>query len=912
MKKILAVILSLMLCLGVSAIALAGSNDGLFITPSENHSDRFVSAAKTDFFEMYHANWGEGQLPMAAVRCSAVDTYGNLWVGTYGGGIAMRPAGSDKFSVYSLTTPGYELKNDKVYSMVADDKGGVWIGQMYSEDPDNSGGAAYYKDGKVTYFDTSTPNTIANNCVLLPLIDPNGIIWFGTGKGLSRYNPETGEWRSYTKEDGLITDSISFINYDSQGNLWYGCYHGRTDYGTKENPLIGGYGYIDPEGNNHDTMLVADYSEEYGHSYFGDIWPKDIEEDADGNIWIVSSGSLANEKNKGGVVFVLDKNQKLIKKITGQELLGDRINQEINSEIRSLEIDAAGTMWFATWNGVYAYNPKAPDSDLRCFSAATGDWNLTNTTQNAQFDNIYCINIRGDKMYICSLGGLVIRDFEVKNVLDEKPEAEYYAMGKFEEGTLPFASVRAVVKDTEGGLWVGTNGGGLAYKPADSEVFTEYSLTSTRLTLGSDVVQALAVDDKGGIWISQAKSYVDSSQNKGVAYYYNGEITYYDESVPNTIPNNYVQEIEIDAEGKVWFGSFGGLTCYNPANDEWVTYTAEEDGLPAPSVDAIAFDAKGGVWYGCYPSGAGTQASPFVGGFGCITAEGLNYSWALTADYSTEYNTSLLADVWVRDMAVDAAGGVWVVCSGSYGNMPNKGGVIFYVDSDYAVAVCTGKDLLGDKLTGNSEIRCVEIDESGTVWFGTWNGVYAFNWDKQDERCFSAANGDWNNAEMQSQLDAVYSLDIIDGQLYIGSNGGVCVRSFEPGDKPEQSTGIFLNLREQASGRAIVNGAAKVLDVAPEIIDGTTFVPVRFVTENLGLTNNWSTDKPEQVLLIGAGFEIELTIGSAEVKVNGESKQLLAAPFVKDNRTMVPLRFLSETLKHTVNFDAATMGVSIY
>lgn len=117
------------------------------------------------------------------------------------------------------------------------------------------------------------------------------------------------------------------------------------------------------------------------------------------------------------------------------------------------------------------------------------------------------------------------------------------------------------------------------------------------------------------------------------------------------------------------------------------------------------------------------------------------------------------------------------------------------------------------------------------------------------------------------------------------------------------------------STAATVNGEAKTLDVAPEAVTvnggGVTFVPVRFITENLGLTNNWSAVAPNDVVLTSSGFNAKITIGSTAATVDGAAKTLLAAPYISNNRTMVPLRFISESLGYSVEFDAATSSISI-
>lgn len=123
---------------------------------------------------------------------------------------------------------------------------------------------------------------------------------------------------------------------------------------------------------------------------------------------------------------------------------------------------------------------------------------------------------------------------------------------------------------------------------------------------------------------------------------------------------------------------------------------------------------------------------------------------------------------------------------------------------------------------------------------------------------------------------------------------------------------IILTL---GSNEVSIDGAAMTVDVAPEVVTvnggGVTFVPVRFITENLGLTNSWSAAAPNDVALSGGGFTATIIIGSTTAAVNGSVKTLLAPPYISNNRTMVPLRFISENLGYAVSFDAASSKIII-
>jgi Copper amine oxidase N-terminal domain./Protein of unknown function (DUF2762). len=57
--------------------------------------------------------------------------------------------------------------------------------------------------------------------------------------------------------------------------------------------------------------------------------------------------------------------------------------------------------------------------------------------------------------------------------------------------------------------------------------------------------------------------------------------------------------------------------------------------------------------------------------------------------------------------------------------------------------------------------------------------------------------------------------------------------------------------------------------------------------------------------------EIKLTIGKDTMEVNGETKPIDTAPFIKDSRTFVPVRFIAEALGAKIEWDEATQQVII-
>jgi hypothetical protein len=102
----------------------------------------------------------------------------------------------------------------------------------------------------------------------------------------------------------------------------------------------------------------------------------------------------------------------------------------------------------------------------------------------------------------------------------------------------------------------------------------------------------------------------------------------------------------------------------------------------------------------------------------------------------------------------------------------------------------------------------------------------------------------------------------------------------------------------------IVNGyKVNFPDTEPYVNkDGRTMVPVRFVSEKLGGSVTW--DSTTYTVIIKSGEkEIKLPVGSKVVEVNGKSVELDTSATLREDRTMVPLRFVSEVLDSQVDWD---------
>lgn len=107
-----------------------------------------------------------------------------------------------------------------------------------------------------------------------------------------------------------------------------------------------------------------------------------------------------------------------------------------------------------------------------------------------------------------------------------------------------------------------------------------------------------------------------------------------------------------------------------------------------------------------------------------------------------------------------------------------------------------------------------------------------------------------------------------------------------------------------------VGGVAKVMDVAPYIKNDRTYVPMRYLGEILGAEVVWD-DAARTVTLTRGDDVVVFTIGSESYTVNGEALKADVAPEIVNDRTMLPARFVAEAFGAVVGWDAGTQTVLI-
>ena len=142
---------------------------------------------------------------------------------------------------------------------------------------------------------------------------------------------------------------------------------------------------------------------------------------------------------------------------------------------------------------------------------------------------------------------------------------------------------------------------------------------------------------------------------------------------------------------------------------------------------------------------------------------------------------------------------------------------------------------------------------------------------------------------------------------------------FKPqdGNRPEDGFGDMFGRpsknnpsQENSVIRVHVDGHILTFDTNPVIENDTTLVGFRSILEELGATVEWN-EETRTVTAVKDDIEIILTIGSNVAYVNGESVELLAAPAIMENSTMIPVRFISEQLGMKVAWNGDTKLITI-
>lgn len=313
-------------------------------------------------FEFIREGDNNYSLSNASARYIFQDSFNNIWIGTWGGGINFISNAPPAFHTwsYSPTQMNESSLSNKVVSSVCDDgQGKLWIGT-------DGGGINVFENGKRVAIYNKENRELLSNSVLCSLKDSEGNLWFGTYLGnISYYNTRLKKFQIIELEKNQLLDVRVFYE-DKNKKIWIGTHAGVFVVDLASKKVI----------HHYDTS----------NSQLLENFVRSIAQDSEGRFWI---GTF------GGGVGIYTPDMQLVRKFNQYEgFCSNTINQIYRS--------SKGQMWLATGEGLVCF-PSARNFDYQVFQRKEG---LPNTHIRAISEdkngNIWASTNTGISCYITS------------------------------------------------------------------------------------------------------------------------------------------------------------------------------------------------------------------------------------------------------------------------------------------------------------------------------------------------------------------------------------------------------------------------------------------------------------------------------------------------------------------------------
>lgn len=481
-----------------------------------------------------HYRPAPGGLPHPAVWTLYEDPAnpGEIWIGTYGGGICRFRKDSGKFMPFPPDRGKPAASPGKlITSLWKDRSGNLWIG-AYDE------GLSRYQPAEERLeryrHNPAGSLSLSSNEVLSLLEDRSGALWIGTGNGLSIYDRRREDFILYHYRSGdprgLSHNKVRAVWEDRSGGLWVG---------TKGD----GLNYRAP-GSGHFQVFRHDPNNRYSLS---DDRITCIYERRNGELWIGTEDGGLNR---------YDPRRGRFERFRHRE--GQPASLSHNS-IMALCEDRDGNFWIGTsGGGLNRYQPQRQD-----FAHYTSDPNTANSLSGNWIWALY--EDREGALWVGTWGRGVTR-FDPENGRFTR-----YLHDPADSLSLSNNTVWSITEDPRGNLWMGTWGGGLNLFERTKERF--YHLTEQD-GLPNNVVYGILPDSSGSLWIST---------NQGLArlsWKYSGNEGAFGGKIADLKRNLQIEKYDVSdglqgnefnqgafgkgKSGILYFGGINGLNAFYP------------------------------------------------------------------------------------------------------------------------------------------------------------------------------------------------------------------------------------------------------------------------------------------------------------------------------------------------------------
>ena len=474
-----------------------------------------------------------------------LDRDGNLWIATRHG-INRYDARLNRFTRYSVAQSTELVSADDIMAIEETDDGQFWLatrGGLYSFTPDT---------GQYQLHPLQHEASAEGDGMLWVVVkDQQGDLWIGhQSRGVTRFNPATGEARGYGRGQGLGSVDIRELYVDSANNLWAGSYGAglfmMDDKREQFVPL------------KHDTLEKS-------------AMVMAVLEDRQKNLW-VGDGSAVYVRAPGTTAFA--------------RFTYDETNQASpgNYVVNTLFEDVAGDIWL----GYFPSGVDVVDRQASVFNNYRHSSSDTNTVTGGGV-------LSGTKD---EHGNLWIGSGYGLNYFE--PSAQRFTRYVYDAGNpagMGGNTVLSMALGPDKYLWLGIYSGGLNRLDTTTGEFTRYlpdpeNPNAIRGREGWSVIR----DQQGHIWIAteEGLNRYDPTANS-FRYFV---------PPPEDLDGDkvlYARVVYQDRQGRIWVGGLRGLFLFDPATETFTRYRHSDDdptSLSADFVFALYEDSRGNFWVG--------------------------------------------------------------------------------------------------------------------------------------------------------------------------------------------------------------------------------------------------------------------------------------------------------------------------
>ena len=434
----------------------------------------------------------------------------------------------------------FSLSDNKVYSVLRDKSGTLWVGTFSGLNKFDEGTGRFY------HYQNNPKNkgSISDNWVWPLFEDSKGNLWIGTVRGgLNKFDPQSQSFTNYQNDQAnpkSINDNFIFSIYeDRSGLIWVGT-------------NSGGVNYFNPS------------SQMFEHFYQVPDQKNSLSDNAVMSLFVDKKGIYWIGTRNGG----LDKFDYQQKKFVNYSHNSANPNSLLSNSIQQIYEDKSGILWLGTFsNGLNSFDPET--NNFKSYVNNPSD-------PNSLSDNrVY--SIIEDKegiMWIGTYAGGLDR-------LDKRTNTiTHFTNNEKDSTSISSNNVWTIAEDDTSNLWVGTFGGGVNLFKKSNQSFIHFrNNPNDPNSLGDDNIIRVFKDSKGNMWFGTTK---------GLCRYFSDTKTFKTYNEQNGLSNNFVYGILEDDDGNLWLSTNKGLSKFNPKEETFRNYYVE-DGLQNNEFNQNAF-----------------------------------------------------------------------------------------------------------------------------------------------------------------------------------------------------------------------------------------------------------------------------------------------------------------------------------